>query len=242
MRNVVTLIVGLGSYLLSLVTTLYGVSFTLGGLLPLPVTLPSAPLIPALLLDVGFLVLFGIQHSLMARARWKQWWTSIIPPALERSLYALVASCILLGLFWFWRPIPTAVWQIGNPLLRASVYGLCLAGWGIVLLSTFQIDHFELFGLRQVWQAIHKQAQPRSEFRLPFLYRLVRHPMMSGFLLAFWATPQMTVDRLVFAVGMSLYILIGIAFEERALRREFGRAYETYQAKVPRLLPCARLP
>lgn len=241
MRNLATLIVGLGSYLLSLVTTLYAISFTLGGLLPLPVALPSAPLIPALLLDVGLIALFGIQHSLMARARWKRWWTSIILPALERSLYVLLASCILLGLFWFWRPIPTALWQIGNPLLRASVYGLCLAGWGLVLLSTFQIDHLELFGLRQVWQAIHKQAQPQSEFRLPFLYRLVRHPMMGGFLLAFWATPQMTVDRLVFAVGMSLYILIGIAFEERALRREFGQAYKTYQAKVPRLVPFTRV-
>jgi protein-S-isoprenylcysteine O-methyltransferase Ste14 len=241
MKNLATLGVGVGSYLLFLVTTLYGISFTLGGSLPLPLALPSAPLIPALLLDVGLIALFGLQHSIMARTRWKRWWTSIIPHTLERSLYVLVTSCILLGLFWFWQPIPTVIWRFGPPLLQAGVYSLCLAGWGIVVLSTFQIDHFELFGLRQVWRAVHKQAQLESEFRLPFLYRLVRHPMMSGFLLAFWATPYMTVDRLVFAFAMSLYIVTGIAFEERAMRREFGQVYEAYQAVVPRLLPFSRV-
>lgn len=242
MRNFATLIVGLGSYLLFLITTIYGISFTLGGLLPPPVALPPTPLIPALLIDAGLIGLFGLQHSLMARSRWKQWWTSIIPPALERSAYVLLASCFLLALFWFWQPIPTVIWQIDNPLLRASIYGVCLAGWGIVVLATFQIDHFELFGLRQVWRAIHKQSQTPPEFRLPLLYRLVRHPLMSGFLLAFWATPLMTLDRLLFALGMTLYILIGISFEERALRREFGQVYETYQAQVPGLFPFPRKP
>ena len=240
MRNLASVIVGLGGYLLFLVTALYGISFTLGGLLAPPFALPSAPLIPALLLDAGLIALFGVQHSLMARAFWKRWWTSIVPPALERSLYVLVASCILLALFWLWQPIPPTIWQLGNPLLRAGIYGLCLVGWGIVVLSTFQIDHLSLFGLRQVWRAIHQQAQPESEFRLPFLYRLVRHPMMSGFLIAFWATPSMTVDRLLFALGMSLYILIGIAFEERGLRREFGWVYENYEANVPQLFPAPR--
>lgn len=240
MRNLAILVVGLGSYLLFLLATIYGISFTLGGLLPVPVALPPAPLVPALLLDVGLLSLFGVQHSLMARSGWKQWWTSIIPPSLERSLYVLLASCILLALFWFWEPIPTVIWQIGNPLLQASLYGTCLAGWGLVVLTSFQIDHFELFGLRQVWHAIRRQPQASPEFRIPFLYRFVRHPMMSGFLLVFWATPHMTVDRLLFALGMSLYILIGTAFEERALRREFGQVYETYQAWVPRFFPFPR--
>jgi protein-S-isoprenylcysteine O-methyltransferase Ste14 len=240
MKTLATIIVALGSYLLFLVTALYAVSFTFGGFLPLPFALPSAPLIPALLLDVGLMALFGVQHSLMARASWKQWWTTVIPPTLERSLYVLIASCVLLALFWFWQPIPTVVWQIGVPLARAAVHSLCLAGWGIVFLSTFQIDHFELFGLRQVWSAIHKQSQPAPEFRLPFLYRLVRHPMMSGFLIVFWATPDMTVDRLLFALEMSVYILIGITFEERALRREFGQTYATYQAETPQLFPFPR--
>jgi protein-S-isoprenylcysteine O-methyltransferase Ste14 len=242
MRTLASIIVALGSYLLFLVTALYAVSFTLGGLLPLPFALPPAPLIPTLMLDVGLMALFGVQHSLMARASWKRWWTTVIPPTLERSLYVLIASCILLALFWFWRPIPTVVWQIDVPLLRAGTYGLCLVGWGIVFLSTFQIDHFELFGLRQVWSAINKRPQPTQEFRLPLLYRLVRHPMMAGFLVAFWATPDMTVDRLLFALGMSVYILIGIAFEERALRRDFGQTYETYQAEVPQLFPFPRAP
>jgi methanethiol S-methyltransferase len=237
-RNLVTLAVGVGSYLLFLVTTLYALSFTLGGgLFPLPFALPSAPLMLALLIDVGLIALFGVQHSLMARAGWKQWWTSIIPPALERSVYVLSSSCVLLALFWFWQPIPTVIWRIDNPLFRAGVYGVCLLGWGIVFLATFQIDHFELFGLQQVWRAIREQPPVKATFRRPFLYRFVRHPLMVGFLLAFWATPLMTFDRLLFALGMTFYILIGVSFEERSLRRELGSVYEQYQAETPRLLP-----
>jgi protein-S-isoprenylcysteine O-methyltransferase Ste14 len=220
-----------------LVAAIYGISFTLGGILPAPFDVPQTSALPAFLIDVGLLVLFGVQHSLMARARWKQWWTSIVRPAIERSLYVLLASGILLALFWFWQPIPLVIWQISNPLLRASINGICLAGWAVVVLATFQLDHYELFGLRQVWRATHNRPQVTPEFRTPFLYRIVRHPLMSGFLLAFWATPVMTIDRLVFAVGMSLYILIGLAFEERALRREFGPVYEKYEAAVPRLIP-----
>jgi protein-S-isoprenylcysteine O-methyltransferase Ste14 len=240
LRTLATLAVAFGAYLLFLVAAVYGISFTLGGALPTPFDVPhtAAPL--AILLNVGLLALFGVQHSLMARAGWKQWWTSIIPPALERSLYVLLASALLLALFWFWQPIPKAIWEISHPLLRASIYAVCLAGWAIVVLATFQIDHFELFGLRQVWRATHNQPQVASKFRLPCLYHIVRHPLMSGFLLAFWATPIMTIDRLVFALGMSLYILIGLAFEERALRREFGSVYAKYEATVPRLLPFPR--
>lgn len=240
MRNRGILVVGLGGYLLFLVATLYGISFTLGGFLPHPFALPAAPAVPALLIDVGLIALFGVPHSAMARPRWKRWWTTIIPPVLERSLYVLLASCSLLLLFWFWQPIPAAIWQVTNTPLRAVIYGMCLAGWGIVVLATFQIDHFELFGLRQVWSATHHLPPPSPEFHLPWMYRIVRHPMMSGFFLAFWATPIMTVDRLLFALGMSLYILVGIAFEERALHRQFGEVYAAYQAEVPRLIPRPR--
>ncbi len=240
MRNVVTLVVGLGSYLLFLVTTIYGIAFTLGVALSHPFALPSVPLIPALLINLGLIALFGVQHSVMARSSWKQWWTSIIPSNLERSLYVLISSLILLALFWFWRPIPTVIWQIDNPLLRYSVNGVCLVGWALVVLSTFQINHFELFGLQQTWRATHNQPQSTPQFRVPLLYRFVRHPMMSGFLIVFWATPLMTVDRLLFALAISVYILIGISFEERALLREFGKTYRAYQAEIPQLFPFPR--
>lgn len=243
MKHLATLVIGFGCYALALLTTLYGIAFTLGGLLPTPFThstVSPVSAIPATLLDVGLILIFGIQHSLMARAGWKRWWRAVVHPSLERSVYVLIASVVLLALFWFWLPIPGVVWRIDATLLRAVVYGLCLFGWSVVLLSTFQIDHFELFGLRQVWLAAHNQPQPVATFRLPFLYRLVRHPMMTGFLIAFWATPSMTVDRLLFASGMSLYILIGVAFEERGLRRQFGAEYAAYQAQVPRLAPLPR--
>jgi protein-S-isoprenylcysteine O-methyltransferase Ste14 len=237
LRTLATLTVGLGAYMAFLVAAIYGISFTLGGILPAPFDVPHTSALPAILIDVGLLALFGVQHSVMARTGWKRWWTSIVPPALERSLYVLLASALLLALFWLWQPIPARIWEISNPLLQASINGICLAGWAIVVLATFQIDHFELFGLRQVWRATRNRPQVASKFRIPFLYQIVRHPLMSGFLLAFWATPVMTIDRLVFALGMSLYILIGLAFEERALRREFGPVYEKYEAAVPRLIP-----
>lgn len=240
MKNLAALTIGIGSYLLFLVSAIYGVSFTLGGALPTPIAVPPTPAVAALIIDVSLIALFGVQHSLMARARWKQWWTTIVPPALERSLYVLLASILLLALFWLWRPIPTVIWQISDPLLRTAVYGACLAGWAIVVLATFQINHFELFGLQQVWRAIRNQPPAPAEFRLPFLYRIVRHPLMSGFLLAFWATPLMTVDRLLFALGMSVYILIGLFYEERTLRREFGEVYEKYRSEVPGLIPFPR--
>jgi methanethiol S-methyltransferase len=236
-KHLFTLIVGLASYLLFLLAAIYAASFTLGGPLPDPITIPQATPVPAFLIDVGFILIFGVQHTVMARSRWKARWTTIVPPALERSFFVLITSCILLATFWCWQPISGALWQIDYPLMRAIVYGVCLVGWGIVLWSTFQIDHFELFGLRQMWQSLRHQLPVSAEFRRPFLYRFVRHPMMAGFLLVFWATPTMTVDRLLLALGMTIYILIGISFEERALRRQFGSVYEQYQAEVPRLIP-----
>lgn len=240
MKHLLTLFVGVVSYVLFLVAALYAISFTWGGILPDPVSIPHAPPALALLVDVSLLLAFGIQHSVMARSGWKKRWITIIPPAMERSLYVLVASCLLLAMFWCWQPISSIIWQINEPTIRVIVHGICLAGWAIVILSTFQIDHFELFGLRQVWQALHHQSPKPTEFKRPFLYRIVRHPMMVGFLLVFWATPTMTIDRLVLALGMTIYILVGISFEERALRRQFGMTYEKYQAEVPQLIPLPR--
>jgi len=240
MKHLLTLIVGIVSYLLFLAAALYGLSFTLGGLLPAPISIPHAPTVLALLVDVGFIVIFGVQHSVMARSAWKKRWATLIPPVLERSLYVLIASCILLAMFWCWQPISDVIWQVKGLAVRVAIFGVCLAGWSLVVLSTFQIDHFELFGLRQTWQALRDQPQPQVEFRRPVLYRIVRHPMMAGFLLAFWATPTMTVDRLVFTLGMTIYILVGVTFEERALRRQFGKTYAKYQADVPQLIPLPR--
>ena len=240
MKHLPTLVVGVVSYMLFLVSALYGLSFTLGGLLPDPISIPHAPAVLALFVDVGLLLAFGIQHSVMARSGWKKRWTTVIPPAMERSLYVLIASCILLAMFWCWQPISGVIWQIDRSPIRAVVYGVCLVGWVIVVLSTFQIDHFELFGLRQMWQTLRDQPPRSAEFKRPFLYRIVRHPMMVGFLLVFWATPTMTVDRLVLALGMTIYIMVGVSFEERALRRQFGVTYEKYQAEVPQLLPLPR--
>ncbi|HEX5548933.1 MAG TPA: NnrU family protein, partial [Ktedonobacterales bacterium] len=221
MKHLPTLVVGVVSYLLFLVAALYGISFTLGGILPDPVSIPHAPAALALLVDVGLLLAFGIQHSVMARSGWKKRWTTIIPPAMERSFYVLIASGILLAMFWCWQPITGIIWQFNGSAIRAIAYSICLAGWVIVVWSTFQIDHFELFGLRQMWQRLRDQPPRPAEFKRPFLYRIVRHPMMVGFLLVFWATPTMTVDRLVLALGISIYILVGVTFEEHALRRQF---------------------
>lgn len=240
MKRIVIFTSGLISYALFLAAFLYALAFTLGVRLPQPLPAPDTVALPAVLIDAGFLLAFGVQHSVMARARWKAFWTTIVPPALERSVYVCVTSVILLATFWFWQPLPGVVWQINVSIVRAIVYGICLLGWGIVLLSTFQIDHFELFGLRQVWQALRGQPNPPAEFRLPFLYRIVRHPMMVGFLIVFWATPTMTPDHLLFALGMTIYIWIGITFEERALRRQFDSVYQHYQAEVPQVLPLPR--
>lgn len=242
MKHIPTILVGLIGYALFLLASCYGISFTMGGLLPDPVAAPHLTGPAAMLFDIALIMAFGVQHSVMARAGWKKMWTRFIPPTLERSLYVLIASCVLLAMFWYWQPIPTSIWQINAPLARILVYGVCLAGWVIVVLSTFQIDHFELFGLKQIWRSIRRQPQLSPEFRLPFLYRFVRHPMMGGFLVAFWATPTMTVGQLIFATAMSVYILIGVSFEERSLQQEFGPMYAAYQAKVPRLIPFLRIP
>ena len=158
---------------------------------------------------------------------------------MERSLYVLIASGILLVMFWCWQPISHSLAD-QYAVAADLVSGVCLVGWAIVLVSTFQIDHFELFGLRQVWQSTHSQPQTTVGFKRPLLYRFVRHPMMFGFLLVFWAAPTMTLDRLALALGMTIYIVIGVSFEERALRRQFGAEYEQYQAETPRLIPLPR--
>lgn len=240
MTRVLLLFLGIVGYLLFLIALSYALAFTLDLAVPAPVIVPHAVPWSAAFIDAGLLLIFGVHHSVMARRKAKQYLTRIIPPNLERSIYVTTASCVLLAVFWCWQPIPLIVWRVDQSAARAVLVGLTLIGWGIVVLSTFLINHFELFGLQQVWQTFRRKAASETPFRTPWLYRLVRHPMMAGFFVVFWTNPTMTVDRLLFALGMSAYILVGIAFEERDLLRVFGATYQNYQARVPSVIPFLR--
>ena len=195
-----------------------------------------ASLTGAVLVDVLLLALFAVQHSVMARPAFKQWWMRLIPAAAERSTYVLLSSLILLLLFWQWRPIPIPVWHVEG-IAAELLTGIQWLGWLIVLASTYMIDHFDLSGLRQAFFALRGTKAPAQPFKTPLLYRLVRHPLMLGFLLAFWATPEMTVGHLLFAALNTAYILVGLQFEERDLIARFGETYQRYRERVPMLLP-----
>jgi len=183
------------------------------------------------------LLLFGLQHSVMARRSFKAWWTGIVPPIVERSTYVVASSLVLAMVMACWTPIASPVaWRVDGPaaVLLWTGFGI---GWGVVALSTFLLDHFELFGLRQAFSTLAKRPAPAAEFRTPLLYRHVRHPLYLGFLVAFWSVPVMTAGHLVFSLGMSAYILVGIAFEERDLVAQFGERYRAYRRQVGMLLP-----
>jgi protein-S-isoprenylcysteine O-methyltransferase Ste14 len=198
---------------------------------------PAVPLGEALVVDVLLMALFAVQHSVMARKPFKRWLTQFIPAAIERSTYVLLASLALVLLFWQWRPIPAIVWEVTNPTLAMAVLALALLGWGIVFLSTFLINHFELFGLQQVIINVAGKASAEPRFRTPMLYNLVRHPIYLGFIIAFWAAPVMTAGRLLFAAVTTAYIFVGIALEERDLIDLFGDEYRRYRRRVAMLLP-----
>lgn len=240
-RNVgktLTLVYGAISYLAFLFTTLYAIGFF--GNLIVPKTLDSGPIVSfphALLLDLVLLGLFAVQHSVMARPAFKRWWTRYIPPSVERSTYVLFTSMLLLLLYWQWLPIPGTIWNGEHTAGGVFLQGLYWVGWVLVLLSTFLINHFDLFGLRQVylhWRGVEYTHMGMKE---PTLYKLVRHPLMLGFLIAFWATPHMTVGHLLFSLATTSYILVGIHLEERDLLAAYGEAYRRYQQRVSMLLP-----
>jgi protein-S-isoprenylcysteine O-methyltransferase Ste14 len=200
---------------------------------------PGAPLVTALLTNLALVAIFGLQHSVMARPAFKRWWTRIVPESAERSTYVLLSSMALILLFVFWQPMGGVVGTITAPIGRAALYGAFAFGWGLLLLSTFLINHFDLFGLRQVWlQLLGKPYQPLL-FRTPWLYRYVRHPIYVGWLFIVWATPTMTVTHLVFALATSAYILIAIPLEERDLVAGHPE-YEDYRRRVPMLVPFGR--
>jgi protein-S-isoprenylcysteine O-methyltransferase Ste14 len=228
---------GVLCYVIFLGTFLYAIGFV--GNLVVPKSIDSGPVVSpaeAVALNLLLLGLFAVQHSVMARPAFKQWWTRVVPPHVERSTYVLASSLVLILLFWQWRPMPGVVWQVEQSLAIA-LWVLFGVGWVVVLVSTFLIDHFDLFGLRQV--SLYAWGRPYTPpaFRTRALYRVIRHPIMLGFLIAFWAAPTMTWGHLLFAVMTTAYVVVGVLLEERDLRRAFGDTYEEYRRRVGMLVP-----
>jgi protein-S-isoprenylcysteine O-methyltransferase Ste14 len=229
---------GVVAYLTFLGTFLYAIAFVGGFAVPRRLDGPlDTSLLSALAIDAALLTVFAVQHSVMARRWFKEWWTQLVPWAIERSTYVLCASLALLLLFWQWRPIGIEIWSVESAAGRVVLWTLFATGWATVLVVTFLINHFDLFGLRQVWLPLIGKAYTPVSFRTPLPYRFVRHPLYFGFLLAFWMTPTMTLAHLVFALATTAYIVLAIQFEERDLVSEHGAAYEDYRRRVPMLLP-----
>jgi protein-S-isoprenylcysteine O-methyltransferase Ste14 len=241
MKKTISLLYGLISYLAFFGTILYAMGFV--GNLVVPKTIdgePELPLVNAILTDALLLLLFALQHSIMARPAFKSWWTKFVPSYLERSTFVLVASLCLVLMMWQWQPVGGVVWSIKNETAKTILLISYLSGWAIVFLSTFLINHFDLFGLRQVWLYATGRSYTPLPFRVPAFYKLVRHPLYLGFIVAFWSTPVMTVTHLLFAGLTTGYILMAIRFEERDLLLSFGETYRNYKRWVPMIIPFSK--
>jgi protein-S-isoprenylcysteine O-methyltransferase Ste14 len=229
---------GAVSYLTFLVTILYAIGFVEGLVVPKTIdTGADSPAFEALAINLALMSLFAVQHSVMARKSFKQWWTQYVPRSIERSIYVLFASLTLLLLFWQWRPLPAVVWHVEEPQIAMALTGLSMLGWVIVFTSTFLINHFELFGLHQVANDLVGRKMPTPVFRTPLLYKFVRHPIYLGFIIAFWAAPTMSAGHLLFAAVTTAYIFVGILLEERDLVDMFGDEYRRYRQRVSMLVP-----
>ena len=238
MSRILAFIYGLICYLIFFATFIYTIGFV--GNLIVPKTLDSdlnGTLIQGILIDILLIGVFAIQHSLMARPSFKEWWKKIIPNSIERSTYVLMSSLALLLLFWQWRSLGGIIWNIQNPIISNIIYGIFALGWLIALLSKFMINHFDLFGLRQVYLYLRGQEYEYLGFRTPGFYKYVRHPIMLGFVIAFWATPIMTVSHLIFALGLTIYMLVGIKLEETDMISIYGNLYQEYRQQVSMLIP-----
>ncbi len=241
MSRFIAFLYGFAAYLVFFFTFLYAIGFVTGLLVPKTIdTGTVVPLVEALVINVLLMSLFAIQHSVMARRQFKEWWTQYVPKSVERSTYVLLASLALVLLFWQWRPIPAIVWQVADPQIAMAITAVSLVGWLLVLTSTFLINHFELFGLHQVANNLAGRPMPALRFKTPVLYKVVRHPIYLGFIIAFWVAPVMTVGHLLFAAVTTAYIFVGIALEERDLTELFGDEYRRYRERVSMLVPWRR--
>ena len=241
MTRLFFLLYGLLAYLLFFAAILYGIGFVANWAVPKGiddgVIVPPAT---AVVVNVALLLLFAVQHNVMARPWFKEWWARFVPRPIERSTFVAAASLILLLLYWQWRPMPAVVWHVDNALARGVLWVLYFTGWAIVFYSSFVIDHFELFGLKQSWSFFCGREHVSADFSERSLYRWVRHPLMLGFILAFWSAPTMSVGRLLFAVVTTLWILISIQIEERDLISFLGEPYRRYRERTRMLLPLPR--
>jgi protein-S-isoprenylcysteine O-methyltransferase Ste14 len=238
MGRFLSFLYGVIVYLLFFPTFVYAIAFIAA--VGAPKTINDGtptPILLAVAIDVALMSVFVIQHSVMARAGFKRWWTKIVSPAVERSTYVLASTLALALLLWQWRPIPAVIWQVNDPAAATALMILNAIGWAILLLSTFLINHFELFGLQQVANNLLRKPTPQVRFRTPVFYKVVRHPIYLGFIIGFWATPLMTAGHLLFAAVTTAYIFVGIALEERDLVAMFGDEYRRYQQRVAMVLP-----
>ena len=241
MKKTLSLLYGVISYLAFFGTILYAIGFV--GNIGVPKTIdgkPETSFLNAIAVDASLLLLFALQHSIMARPAFKRWWTRFVPEHLERSTFVLLASLCLMLLMWQWQPIGGIVWSTDNEVIKDILLVTYLLGWAIVFLSTFLINHFDLFGLRQVWLYFNNKPYSQLPFRLPLLYKMVRHPLYMGFLVAFWSTPVMTLTHVIFAILTTGYIFTAIQLEEKDLLTSFGEKYHNYKKWVPMIIPFSK--